>query len=363
MQNHNPIKRIFDLYTSDLTFDEIEKLIKRESSEVYKFFATEMPKPDTTKNKFIRALIFIRSLFNAFILKLSAARRVFYIAALIIFFIGFFQEIGSYVVFSFILMNLLLAFELADKLSTKGELDLARKIQKNLIPVPPYKIFGFDVSAHYETAREVGGDYFDIVKHDKNNDESIIIVGDISGKGIAAALYMVRVQAIINLLISNSAKLKEIIINLKKFFSQNLEKEYFLTLCALKVNSNGKINFVRAGHQPMLHYKAKEKELIEINPKGIGIGFNDKGAFEKLLEEVTIKPDSGDLFILYTDGINEAMNEGQNQFGMERFKKLIENNADKSPERIKEIIVDAIHNFQGNAITHDDLTLIVLKSQ
>lgn len=363
MTNSNPIKRLFDLYTSDLTFDEIEKLIKRESSEVYKFFANDIPAPDTTKNKFIRALIFVRSLFNAFILKLSAARRIFYIAAILVFIVGYIQNIGSYVIFAFIVLNLLLAFELADKLSTKGELDLARKIQKNLIPKPPYKIENFEFSAHYEPAREVGGDYFDIIKQNDDSGNTFLVIGDISGKGIAAALYMVRVQAIINLLVSNYSKLKDIAVNLKKYFFTNLEKEYFLTLSALKINKDGKINYIRAGHQPMIFFDFAKKEISEISSKGMGIGFNDKGIFEKSLEEVTIKPRPGDLFILYTDGINECMNESNLQFGMDRLKKIIENNFEETAEQIRERIITSIHRFRGNAMTNDDLTLMVLKAK
>jgi len=133
----NPIKRIFDLYTSDLSFEEIEKTIKRDSAEVYEFFKNDIPKDNQPRNKFVRALIFIRSLFNAFLMRLSPARRIFYLAALLIFALGFFQEQNSYIIFGFIILNLLLAFELADKLLTKDELEVARKIQSDLMPTTP----------------------------------------------------------------------------------------------------------------------------------------------------------------------------------------------------------------------------------
>ena len=106
MSENNPLKRIFDLYTSDLTLDEIDRLIKKESAEVYEFYKNQMPKVDTSKNKFQRSLIFARSLFNAFLLKMTAARRIFYIAALIIFFVGYVNDTGSYLILSFIIINL-----------------------------------------------------------------------------------------------------------------------------------------------------------------------------------------------------------------------------------------------------------------
>jgi sigma-B regulation protein RsbU (phosphoserine phosphatase) len=363
LSENNPIKRIFDLYTSDLTLDEIDRLIKKESAEVYEFYKNQMPKVDTSKNKFQRSLIFARSLFNAFLLKMTAARRIFYIAALIIFFVGYINDTGGYLIFSFVIINLLLAFEMADKLTVKDELALARKIQENLLPQNPPKLEKYEVATYYESAKEVGGDYYDFLKGGKDDEITYIIIGDISGKGMAAALYMVRVQAIIQFLVKNFTGLKKILIDLKKYFSENLRKEYFLTLLITSINKNGKVKICRAGHMPALHYKSGSGSFEEIHPKGIGIGLNDKGVFEETLEEVTISTESDDILVLYTDGVTETMNSLREQYGEKRLEKIIRENSAKPVDEIKRMVINDLKYFKGDTPVHDDLTLVLLKAK
>jgi phosphoserine phosphatase RsbU/P len=350
---------MFDLYTSDLSYQEIERLIKREAGEVYDFFAKEIPKPDHSQNRISRGLIFARSLFNAFIMKLTPARRFFYLATLLFFIVGYANEKPGYVILAFVILNLLLAFELADKLSARGELDVARKIQSDLIPKHSSKIYNYNIASYYEPAREVGGDYFDIMERPEN---SYIFVGDISGKGMAAALYMVRVQAILHLLLNSMSELKEVVINLKKYFSKNLRREYFLTLVSASVKSDGTMQIIRAGHLPVYWYKHSTKEFDTICPQGMGIGFNDKGIFEKTLEVAEFLPSSQDVIFFYTDGVSETMNIMFNEYGEENIKRVLKNNADKTAEEIKDALLRSITAFRGDADQHDDVTFVVLKA-
>jgi serine phosphatase RsbU (regulator of sigma subunit) len=357
----NPIKRIFDLYTSDLNYQEIEKLIKKEAGEVYEFFSQDIPKPDQSRNKFIRSLIFIRSLFNAFLMKLTPARRIVYLVSILFFVLGYTNQNNlGYVLFAFIMLNLLLAFELADKLSAKGELDVARKIQFELIPKVVDRIGKYEIAALYEPAREVGGDYFDIVQDCKKN--NFIFVGDISGKGMGAALYMVKVQTIIHLLTETISDIKELNITFKKYFEKNLKREYFLTLLTARITEEGKIQLLRAGHNPAMIYKKSTNEISEITSTGIAIGFNDKGIFEKTLEVVDVELEEGDFLFLYTDGINEAMNIHRQMFGEKRIKEILKRNANKKPEELKLIMQNMLINFRGTAIQNDDQTFVIIKA-
>lgn len=359
MASSNPIKRIFDLYTSDLSYQEIENLVKREASEVYEFFKADIPKPDPSQSKFIRGLIFVRSIFNAFIMKLTPARRIFYLIAVFFFFVGYSQPNNLYLILSFVILNLLLAFELADKLSARGELDVARKIQSDLIPKHEPFVNGYEIATFYEPAREVGGDYFDVIE---TPDRTYIVVGDISGKGMAAALYMVRVQSIIYMLIDSYTDVKDIMINLKKYFSKNLRREFFLTITIASVEKDGTINLVRAGHPPTFHFKNETKDIANIFPQGLGIGLNDKGLFERTLEVYKFKPAAGDIITIYSDGVTEAMNVYYDLFGEENLKKVIANNSGKSAEEIKNSILRAIATFRGTAYQNDDLSLVILKN-
>ena len=359
MANSNPIKRLFDLYTSDLSYQEIERLIKREAGEVYEFFAKEIPKPDKSRSRFARGLVFARSLFNAFLLKLTPARRIFYLAALLFFIVGYANDRSGYIILSFIVLNLLLAFELADKLSARGELDVARKIQSDLIPKHSPKIFNFSISSFYEPAREVGGDYFDVIESPQ---KTFIFVGDISVKGMAAALYMVRVQSILHLLLESFSDVRDVTVNLKKYFSKNLRREYFLTLVSASIDSDGTVSIARAGHLPAYWYKSSEKKFEIICPSGIAIGFNDKGMFERTLEITVFKPRENDLVFIQTDGVTETMNTLFMEFGEDNVKRVLSNNAGKSPDEIRQSLLNAIAMFRGQAPQHDDLTFVILKA-
>jgi len=360
MAKENPFKRIFDLYVSDLSYQEIERLIKRDASEVYEYFAHDIPKPDETKNKFLRALLFLKSLFNAFILKLSPARRIFYISAIVIFGVGLIQGIISYVLVGFFVVNFLLAFELADKLTVKADLELARKIQSELLPLDKPDIPGYDVAAYYESAKEVGGDYYDIIEIKEN--KHLLVVGDISGKGLAAALYMVRLQAIIQFLAENSSSPTDIVIKLNNLFSRKLTKGYFLTLLMACINEKGVISLIRAGHTPVLHYIRKEDKFVEYTPKGIGIGLNNGKIFENSIEEIKITPEKGDILLFYTDGVTELMDEYKRHFGDTFIRKIIAHSKNDSAETIKDRINTALNEFRGQVTGQDDLTYLLFKA-
>ena len=362
MRAGNPIKRLFDLYTSELSFEEVEKTIKNESAAVYEFYKTEIPQPDMNLNKLDRSYIFLKSLFNAFLLKLSPGRRIFYLSAILIFAVGILGNNTPYIIFSFLILNLLIAFELADKLIVKDEIILAKSIQKSLMPNSPCHNEHFEISAFSEAAKEVGGDYFDVIESPKS-DKTFLVIGDISGKGMAAALYMVRVQAILQFLIENYDDLKKITIELKKYFARKLKNNYFLTLSIASIDKKGRIKFCRAGHLPLLYFSHKNNSFNELAPRGIAIGFNDKGLFEKNLEVASLKCEMDDIVCLYTDGVTEAMNAAKVQFGIDRVKNIIEENKEKNADEIKSILLSTINSFRGKVEMNDDISLIILKKK
>ncbi len=355
----NRLRRLFELYTSDLSYSEIERLIKKESAEVYEFFAANIPKPDPNDSRLVRGFRFVKGLFNAFVLKLTPARRIFYFVALIVFVIGLNSNNTPYLLLSFIIINLLIAFELADKLSLKSELDIASKVQNSLVPSEPPVNENYEISIFYEPAKVVSGDYFDFIK--QKDDTLYYLVGDISGKGMSAALFMVQVRAIIHSLVNLYYNPKDLLINLKNILSSDLPHGIFLTIIAAIIDKTGKINLSRAGHNPVYHYSKKEERIIEISPKGLAIGFNDKGVFPSMLEYIEIIPEQGDLIVFYTDGITEAMNEQNEQFGENRLKETIVKYRESNTEELKERIISGIYRFRGEAVQSDDITLTILK--
>lgn len=267
----------------------------------------------------------------------------------------------GWAVWGFILINLLLAFELADKLTAKDELQVAREIQLNMMPkFPPVNKY-YEISCYMETAREVGGDYYDFIKPSED-ERTFVVIGDVSGKGMSAALHMVQVQSILHNIIKENSSPGVILSLLNSNLKKVLKKGSFLTLSIAEINSGGNIIMSRAGHMPFLHYSRSTGKCCRIIPKGIGIGLTNDKLFSNSIEEISLKPEEGDLILLFTDGVVEAMNSNFTIFGEENLTEIICQNAGKPPKEILDIIIQKIKNFTYDSPVQDDFTVIVMKS-
>lgn len=362
MKGFRPFKKVFNFYSSEISYKDLEKLVKRDVPEVYSFYVSRMKKPEKGKTSIGDFIRFIKNLFIQFLLQLSPVRRLIYSLALIFFVFANINADWNLAIISFLLLNLLIAFELADKLTAKGELEMAREIQSSLMPKSPPKHSYYDISFFAETALEVGGDYYDFF-YDEDSDNIKLIIGDMSGKGMAAALRMVQVQTILRNLICERSEAKEILFELNKNLKNILKKGSFFTAVFASIEKNGNIKFCRAGHMPVIHFSKKENECKNIIPQGIGIGLTENSFFQNTLQEVSIMPERGDILVFYTDGIVECSNRNLNQFGEERLKRLIINNNERSASEIHESILNSLKRFTDGSPFSDDLTMIVMKTK
>ena len=355
------IRRFSKLYSSALSLREIEGLIKRDAPGIYEFYLRDVKQAGRDAHPFSRGVNFVGSLFMAFLLKLTPARRMFYSLALFVFIYGFL--VGSWIwgVLGFLALNLLLAFELADKLTARDDLEVAREIQMGLMPRNAPEDTPFDIACYSEAAREVGGDYYDFIQPAQPADTTLIVIGDVSGKGMGAALYMVQVKAILRNLISQHERPHEILTTLNTQLKQILRQGSFFTVSIASVNAKPELTLCRAGHMPLIHYQHECKTCREVVPGGIGIGLPDHGRFAELLEETTVPFAPGDVLLFYTDGLVETMNTSKVEFDDFRLKQLIEANAAKPAREIQNAILSALARFRGAAPPLDDITLIVMK--
>lgn len=361
MRLFDKLSRLYQFYTSDLSYKEIEKLIKRDLPELYNFYVNKMVQPQRQKKSFRGLILFIRDLFIEFLYQLTPVRRVIYTGAVIFFIYGLFIGDLRLSVFGFLVINILLAFELADKLIAKDELAVARDIQNGLMPKVPPCNNHYEICCYSQPAKEVGGDYYDFIDKDCKPGSTYIVIGDISGKGMAAALHMVQVQAILHFLVENNESPKIIVSLLNKNLKKVLRKGSFFTVSLASLNLNGEMHLVRAGHLPLIHFSSINNECKDIIPKGIGIGLSHDSIFDTTLEEIKIQPGCGDVLVFYTDGVIEAMDSSLQQYGEERFKSVIVKNSGKPAKAIQEAILDSVSSFTGTSPAHDDLTLIVMK--
>jgi len=253
----------------------------------------------------------------------------------------------------------------AEKERLEQELRIARNIQMSLLPQGPLSMPGLTLTAHCEPAREVGGDYYDFLPID---DHTLgILVADVSGKGTSAALYMAELKGIVLSLSQRYRSPRELLIEADRIISRHLDSRSFITVTYLVVDLQaGTLQYARAGHCPLVYVPgpyAERRTPQLLAPDGLVLGLQLDGGqtFVRLLEEVSIPLGRGDLFVLYTDGLTEAMNSGGECFGESRLATLIGEHADLHADELRERILRDIEAFTESAVQQDDMTMVLLR--
>lgn len=257
--------------------------------------------------------------------------------------------------------NAFLYEELAGQERMKHELAIARKIQLESLPQSTPDIKGLDIAGISIPALEVGGDYFDYLNGDSS--KLTIIVGDVSGKGTSAALYMSKVQGILRSLHEFGLSPRELFIRANHLLCRDLEKKSFVTAMGAAFDTKRKqLKLARAGHLPLFHFKAKTKKVEKIIPKGLGLGLSAEDLFANELEERRIGYAGGDVFVFVTDGITEGQKLNGDEFGEERLLKILEETSTSNALTIRDRVISDVKNFAGEASQHDDQTVVVVKA-
>jgi serine phosphatase RsbU (regulator of sigma subunit) len=247
-----------------------------------------------------------------------------------------------------------------DQQRVKEELDLARKIQQGLFPKKNPEISGLDISGVSVPALSVGGDYYDFIQLGPN--KILAVVADVSGKGMSAALYMSKVQGMVQLAAHIYRTPKEMLININRRIFDGMDRRSFITMIlALFDMKKKEVRICRAGHNKALFSLNGKIRFLEGG--GIGLGLERGPVFENAIEEIRIPIKSDSLFLFYTDGITEAMNEKKQQLGEEAIIDLLKVNRHLSAENIQRAILKKVEKFRGSAEQHDDVTMVVVKSK
>lgn len=254
----------------------------------------------------------------------------------------------------------------AEKKRLEEELRIARQIQMSLLPRGPIDVPGLAITALCVPAREVGGDYYDFFRLPQNR--LGVLIADVSGKGTSAALYMAELKGLVLSLSQIYFSPRQLLIEVNRIISENLDSRSFITMTyAVFDLDQGFMTFARAGHTPMIHLPARSVETQAARvlvPSGMVVGLRIDGAaekFEALLEEDRIDLRNGDVIVLYTDGITEAMNSDADLFGDSRLSRIVEEHGHLDSSELRERILREIEAFVGSADQHDDMTMILLK--
>lgn len=254
--------------------------------------------------------------------------------------------------------NSRLLLESIEKERLEKELDVAREIQRKILPAKTPNFENLDISAVFIPAFEVGGDYYDFFN--LSNDNFGFVIADVSGKGISAAFIMAEIKGIFESLSQIMTSPKEILINVNKILERTLERKSFVSATYGIINFNTKtIKFARAGHCPFLLIRNGKAERLK--PSGVGLGLNYTNKFENNLEEMEIKLEENDIFVLYTDGITEAKDISLTDFGEERFEEILIKKANENVDSIANEVIQEISQYSKNNSQHDDITLVIFK--
>jgi sigma-B regulation protein RsbU (phosphoserine phosphatase) len=252
--------------------------------------------------------------------------------------------------------------EMEGKLArSDAELQIAAEIQKSFLPDVIPRIGGFDIAARTVMAKEVGGDFYDVIPFEVMTLEKGLLgllVADVSGKGVPAALFMAlsRIVVRVNALWHHDPA--KAIFDANNIITADSQSGMFVTLFFGTLREADRtLTYVNAGHNAPIVYRGRDGSLEELLPTGIVLGAAENRAYGSR----SIPIDRDDIVVMYTDGVTESINAQEEMFGEERLRDIIRNNARRTPGEILEQILAGVRAFTGDMPQFDDITLLIIK--
>jgi serine phosphatase RsbU (regulator of sigma subunit) len=252
------------------------------------------------------------------------------------------------------LMLFLLVIELRDKLMLKGDLEIARQIQFGLLPFEPYRRPGVEIEAAMRTANTVGGDYFDAIELPEG--KLSIVLGDVSGKGMPAALLMALLQGSLRTLLTAGLRGGALIERLNAHLCDNIPSNRLITLFYAELDpEQGSLTYINAGHNfPFVLRASGDRDRLESTAPALGI-IEEAEVEERGLEMVV-----GDRLFIFTDGVTEAFDPSEQEYGEERLERVLVASAGRSARELLEAVERDVVAFCRTSRFRDDMTTMVV---
>ncbi len=235
----------------------------------------------------------------------------------------------------------------------EDDLELAARIQTGLLPQPSQKIDGWEIAYHYQPAGIVSGDYCDVISVDDEN--VLFVLGDVSGKGVAASMLMAHLQAMFRTLISVALPLEQMIERASRVFCESTLPTHYATLVCGKTNPSGLVEICNAGHLPPLLFHEGIVRPIEATGLPVGMFCNEHFTATRMQLEV------GDTLLLYTDGFSEALDGGEMEYGADRVARLLSDHHELAPSGLLDACMCDWLAFGDGRRTRDDVTLMAIQ--
>jgi phosphoserine phosphatase RsbU/P len=242
----------------------------------------------------------------------------------------------------------------------KEELKIAKTVQMSLLPDVLEKDNDFDIAAFSESADEVGGDYYDTLR--TNGSEVALIIADVSGKGTTAAFHMSQMKGIFHSLAQDCIEPDEFMKRANQALVYCLERGSFISATFFVINTKSKkVKYSRAGHCPVLYYHFTPNTVEYFKDRGIALGMVRNKSYGNFIQSNEFSYKSGDIMVLYTDGITEAKDKKGEEFGYDRLTEVLLEVKTLEPRQIQEHLINRLYEFSGTRNINDDYTTMIIK--
>jgi sigma-B regulation protein RsbU (phosphoserine phosphatase) len=245
----------------------------------------------------------------------------------------------------------------AERRTLERDLELAFQVQRGLLPDPAARLRGWTMAFAYEPAGPVSGDYCDLISPAGELGAGVILLGDITGKGVAASMLMAHLHATFRSLVSVARSVTDLVSKANRVFCQGALPSHFATLVCGSVNGDGAVEVCNAGHCLPLHIGPGG--VARVDSTGLPLGIFADGDYVSR----TIRLAPGDNLVLYTDGVSEAFSPAREQYGTDRLASLLEAKRGSGPNELVAAILEDVKRFRASAAKSDDLTVMALRRE
>ena len=260
---------------------------------------------------------------------------------------------------AFALYNAIIYSEANEKKRLDHDLEIARDIQRILLPSKSPAVPGFEISGINVPARQVSGDYFDYIKVD---DQRLgVAIADVSGKGVPASLIMAICRSVLRSQSANNPSPADVLQKVNRQLYPDIKEDMFISMAYVILDpANNHVTFARAGHDAPLLYKRSTQTVTPLKPRGMALGIDSGSVFDRLTVDFDVSLERDDCLVLYTDGVTEALDAEGYEFGMERTVQSVRASAMQGAPAIITRVIDDVRNFSGSQPQNDDITLIAI---